>query len=92
MVKHTTGRLEVVGNMVRTHLTDGGYLVAEFRDANGNPHTEEAMANAVLFCGAHGLVQAIQAAMNCIVDLPPTQARVETLHMLQDAIRNAGVQ
>jgi hypothetical protein len=46
-------------------------------------------ANARLIAAAPDLLEAAQAAMNCIGELPPTQARVETAQMLSAAIRKA---
>lgn len=37
----------------------------------------------------HDLIEAAQAAWNCIGELPPTQARVEVAQMLQAAIEKA---
>ena len=53
MSKHTTMPLEVVGNLVRTPLTEGGFLIADCRGSDGQPHSEEAKANALLFAAAH---------------------------------------
>lgn len=50
---------------------------------------ETVRANAHLFKAAPGLLQAAQAAWNCIGELPPTQARVEVAQMLQAAIERA---
>lgn len=39
----------------------------------------------------HQLRDAAQAALNCISELPPTQARVEVVQMLQAAIESAEI-
>lgn len=59
MDKHTPGPLEAVGNLVRTSMATGGFLVAEFRDANGQPYSDEAKANASLFAAAPELLEAL---------------------------------
>lgn len=59
MSKHTTLPLEVVGNLVRTTLPNGGMLIADCRDADGQPFSEEAKANALLFSAAHELLEAL---------------------------------
>ena len=46
-------------------------------------------ANARLIAAAPDLLEAAQAAWNCIADLPPTQARVEVVQLLQQAIEKA---
>jgi hypothetical protein len=56
---YTKEPLEVVGNLVRTDLRSGGFLVAEFRDSGGNPHSEEAKANARLFAESRQLLEAL---------------------------------
>lgn len=60
--KHTTLTLECIGTLVRTTRDHGGFLVAEFRDQDGNPHTDEAKANARLFVAAHELLEALEGA------------------------------
>lgn len=50
------------------------------------PVTEE---NARLIAAAPELLEAAQAAMNCIGELPPTQARVEAWQLLTAAIAKA---
>lgn len=50
---------------------------------------EEARANARLIAAAPDLLQAAEAAWQCIGELPPTQARVEVAQMLQAAIAKA---
>lgn len=59
-VKHTAVRLEVVGNLVRTGLEHGGFLVADCRDSEGQPHNDEAKANALLFATASELLKSLQ--------------------------------
>lgn len=60
MGQHTAGQLEAIGNLVRTSLNEGGFLVGEFRDAYGLPHNEEAYANARLFAAAPDLLEALE--------------------------------
>lgn len=72
--RHTSATLEAVGNLVRTRLTDdgGGFLVAEFRDDNGNPHSDGAKANARLFVAAaalHDLAEQVLAMAD--INTPP---------------------
>lgn len=55
--QHTQIGLEAIGNLVRTNLQHGGFLVAEFRGSDGQPHSEEAKANAALFTAASALLQ-----------------------------------
>lgn len=45
--------------------------------------------DARLIAAAPDLLDAAQAAWNCIAELPPTQARAEVVHLLQDAIVKA---
>lgn len=56
-----------------------------------NSDTPEKMQKRMAFHIAikHQLREAAQAALNCISELPPTQARVEVAQMLQAAIENA---
>lgn len=56
MSGHTDAPLETVGNLVRTQLTHGGFLVADCRDAHGQPHSGEARSNARLFAMAPQLL------------------------------------
>lgn len=60
--------------------------VAELR---GLAPEEEQVANAHLLAAAPKLLDAAQAAWNCIAELPPTQARVECAQMLQAVIEAA---
>ncbi len=46
-------------------------------------------ANARLIAAAPDLYEAAEAAMQCIGELPPTQARVEVVQMLQAALSKA---
>ena len=63
-----------------------GYLVA---CTTGYFGREGAKANARLIAAAPELLEAARAAMQCIGELPPTQARVEVAQMLQVAIEKA---
>jgi len=47
------------------------------------------LANARLIAAAPDLYEAAEAAMQCIGELPPTQARVEVVQMLQAALSKA---
>jgi hypothetical protein len=60
--KHTPGPLEVISNLVRTPMSRGGFLVADFRDAYGQPHNDEAKANAALFVAVPDLLHALRDA------------------------------
>lgn len=62
---HTQIGLEAIGNLVRTNLQHGGFLVAEFRGSDGHPHSEEAKANAALFAAAPELLTALQSIADC---------------------------
>lgn len=55
----------------------------------GESAAAEAAANAMLYAAGPDLLDAAQAAWNCIAELPPTQARVEVAQMLQAAIEKA---
>ena len=50
------------------------------------PGNEMALANAHLIAAAPDLFAVANAAMQCIGELPPTQARAEVMQMLQSAI------
>ena len=62
--QHTQIGLEAIGNLVRTNLQHGGFLVAEFRGSDGQPHSEEAKANAALFAAASALLEALRFIAN----------------------------
>lgn len=49
----------------------------------------EDYANAQLIAAAPELLEACQAAWNCIAELTPTQARVEVAQLLQGAVEKA---
>ncbi|MET0210352.1 MAG: hypothetical protein ABW220_15005 [Burkholderiaceae bacterium] len=51
--------------------------------------TANAEADARLIAAAPELLEAAQAAWNCIAELSPTQARVEVVQMLHAAIAKA---
>ncbi|CAJ0805097.1 hypothetical protein LMG18090_04733 [Ralstonia mannitolilytica] len=61
--KHTPGNWEAIGNLVRSSLTEGGFLVAECRDSDGQPHSDEAKRYARLFAAAPKLLEALQAVV-----------------------------
>jgi hypothetical protein len=63
------------------------YLVASCSSKSGMYRDYE--ANARLIAAAPQLLEAAQAAWNCIAELPPTQARVEVALMLQESIAAA---
>jgi hypothetical protein len=65
--QHTPGPLEVIGNLVRTSMVqDGdrprGILIAECLDGFGQPHSDEAKANARLFAASHDLLAVARMA------------------------------
>ena len=51
--------------------------------------TQDTFDRARLFAAAQDLYEAAQAAMQCIGELSPTQARVEVAQLLQSALRKA---
>ena len=57
--KFTAGPWEAIGNLVRSAMSDGGFLIAECRDGNGQPHSDEANANARLIAAAPELFEAL---------------------------------
>ena len=68
-------------------ITEDGSPIARRASTRGKYEYEE--ANARLIAAAPDLLEASQAAWNCIGELPPTQARVEVAQMLQAAIEKA---
>lgn len=66
--KHTPGNWEAIGNLVRTPLTEGGFLVAECRDSNGQPHSDEAKRYALLIAAAPELLEALEAIDDAAVN------------------------
>jgi hypothetical protein len=64
-----------------------GFFVATCHD--GVRSESNAEANARLIAAAPELLEAAQAAWNCIAELSPTQARVEVALMLQEAVEKA---
>ena len=72
---HTTAPLEAIGNLVRTRMNvedGGGCLVADMRDSGGNPHSDEAKANARLFIAAAALYElAEQVLALADINTPP---------------------
>ncbi|MEL6237049.1 MAG: hypothetical protein AAFO57_00270 [Pseudomonadota bacterium] len=61
---------------------DGGFVA---QTVGGNDE-----ANARLIAAAPELLEAVEAAIQCIGELSPTQARVEVMQMLQAAVAKAG--
>jgi hypothetical protein len=82
--QQTTIPLETLGATVRTKRVHGGFLVAEFRDSGGIPHTDEAKANARLFVAAHGLYElAEQVLALADINTPPSLIAKATALMAQ---------
>lgn len=54
--KPTPKNWEAIGNLVRTSLADGGYLIAECRDNSGQLHSDEAKRHARLFAASPTLL------------------------------------
>jgi hypothetical protein len=80
-VQTADGRLEICT------AEAAGY---QFSDGYDSPNcVTEAHANARLIAAAPELVEACQAAWNCIAELHPTQARVEVGQMLIAVITKA---
>lgn len=73
--KHTTGNWEAIGNLVRTSLTEGGFLVAECRDSDGQPHSDEAKRYARLIAAAPELLSVLQEVLVLIPDAYETKER-----------------
>ncbi len=63
MSAHTQTQLEAIGTLVRTNLTHGGFLVAEFYGSDGTPHSDEAKANASLFVVAKDLLEVAEMVL-----------------------------
>lgn len=91
MSKHTPGPWLIdVANYHAGHIAtvDHNGSVIEIWSETW-PKLEDAPANARLIAAAPELLEAAQAAMNCIGELPPTQARIEVALMLTGAIAKA---
>lgn len=73
-------------NRVRFRVVARGKTVTQCYYSSSD---EQAEFDARLIAAAPELLEAAQAAWNCIAELPPTQARVETALLLQDAIAKA---
>lgn len=67
-------------------------LIVSPSDSRGSTFVLERFTEerACLIAAAPQLLEAAQAAWNCIAELSPTQARVEVAQMLQEAIAAAG--
>lgn len=94
--KHTPGPWELrrddMGGISPLIFPAGqNYPVASVTGYHANDG--QRLPNAQLIAAAPELLEAAQAAWNCIGELPPTQARVEVAQLLQAAVEKAiGVQ
>jgi RES domain-containing protein len=86
MSAHTKGPWEVIGRQGYT-VWAGNEIIAQM--PNGRTNHRQARANALVMAASLDLLEAAQAAMNCIGELRPTQARVEVAQMLSAAIAKA---
>jgi hypothetical protein len=81
----------IIGGVKRKYTNGIGqdqlFMVCGVQDDNGGDAAQTANANLVV--GAPELLEACNAAWNCIAELSPTQARVEVAQMLQAAISKA---
>lgn len=89
--KHTPGPWHRFGLYAHIEIrTNAGELIAV---VGSDALREDRFLNARLIAAAPDLLEAAQAAWNCIGELPPTQARVEVAQLLQAAVEKAiGVQ
>ncbi len=77
-------------------VASGGRVVANVNALTGPdvpPMAATVMpkdSNARLIAASPDLLEAAQAALNCIAELPATQARMECFRLLQSAIAKAG--
>lgn len=65
------------------------HVAAVHMPEHNTQHDELWHANASLIAAAPALLEAAEAAMNCIGELSPTQARVEVAQLLTAAIAKA---
>lgn len=91
---HTPGPWHVAHPRSRRSLPhirnfEGIYVMDAPPRREGVHGTVRQAADARLIAAAPELLEAAQAAWNCIAELSPTQARVETAQMLQAAIDKA---
>lgn len=89
MSKATPGPWSIKAEFENECVVFGGdRMICECYE-DGEEQTDEDRANARLIAAAPDLLAACEAAWNCIAELSPTQARVETAQMLQAAIAKA---
>lgn len=81
LVAETLKSAEVINNLVRTNLRDGGYLLAEFKNFGGS---EGEHAAAKLFKAAPALLEALQGLLSDIEGLIGESGGVYGLHMNGD--------
>ena len=83
--KHTSGNWEAIGNLVRTSLTEGGFLVAECRDRDGQPHSDEAKRYARLVAAAPELLEALIALRKAELEDDSSDVSIALLRDMADA-------
>lgn len=94
-VKHTSGPWVADNNegfspwTIWSRMTPTGHGTPGPQVAQLAGDSAETDADAHLIAAAPELLEAAQAAWNCIGELPPTQARVEVAQLLQAAIEKA---